>query len=134
MSQMPAAGFTPNIYYALAAVYSPNPAKPPFYVDLPFRLDGDSLKPVDSILALWRATPLALASSYSENLKRVAIAFDGGTEDGFTDIPVNVTRLDSLLTSLGIVHTAELHSGTHMAGIRDRIETKVLPFFSKALH
>ena len=75
-----------------------------------------------------------MVPQYGQNLKRMKIAFDAGSRDGFPDIPRNVQRLDSLLTSLGISHEAEIYDGTHGSRIRQRLESKVFPFFSKALH
>ncbi|MEO5590717.1 MAG: esterase, partial [Gemmatimonadaceae bacterium] len=82
----------------------------------------------------WESVPLTMVPSYASNLKRMAIAFDAGTNDGFRDIPANVQRLDSLLISLGVAHEAELYEGTHGSRIRSRLESKAFPFFSKALH
>jgi pimeloyl-ACP methyl ester carboxylesterase len=128
------AGFTADLMYGLAGVYSPNPAKPPFFVDLPFRLEGDSLVLVPETAAKWKITPLAMVPSYAENLRRMRIGFDGGTDDAHRDIPVNVIRLGSILDSLGIPHESEVYRGTHMVGIRSRIESKMIPFFSRVLH
>jgi len=132
-SEFAKAGFTPNRYYAEAAMYSPNKSKPPFFVDLPFTLAGDSIA-LDSAVAIrWSATPLTLAPAYVAGLRRLTIAFDAGTEDGIRDIPPNVRRLDSLLTKLGVPHLSELYPGTHGSRIRERIEKKVMPFFSENL-
>ena len=128
------AGFMVDLMYGLAGVYSPNPSKPPFFVDLPFRLEGDSLVLVPDVAEKWRMTPLAMVHEYAANLRRMSIGFDAGTEDGFKDIPANVQRLDSILTALDIPHQAEVYHGTHMAGIRGRIESKMIPFFSRVLH
>jgi S-formylglutathione hydrolase len=126
------AGFTANLLYAMAAAYSPNPDKPPFFADLPYRLEADSLVPVPDVLRKWRG-PLAMAESHIDALKRLAIAFDAGDADALTDIPVNVRALDSLLTAHGVAHTSEIYPGTHGSRIRARIETKVFPFFSRHL-
>jgi S-formylglutathione hydrolase len=133
-SQFAKAGFIPNIYFALAGMYSPNPRKPPFYVDLPMRLSGDSLVTIPEIAEKWTHTPLSLVPSHAASLRRMKIAFDAGTKDGFPDIPTNVTLLDSMLTALDVPHTAELYEGTHGSRIRSRIESKVFPFFSSTLH
>ena len=133
-SQFAKSGFLTNIDYALAAVYSPNPSKPPFYVDLPYQVAGDSLAVNDSVAPRWRASPMGMVPSHVANLRQMEIAFDAGTADAFSDIPANVTRLDSLLTALGVTHSAELYEGTHGSRIRARLETKALPFFSRYLH
>lgn len=133
-SHYPKAGFIPHIFYALAGVYSPNPAKAPFFVDFPYALSSDTLVLVPDVSKLWSNTPIAMVPSRVAALKRMKIAFDAGTADGFRDIPANVHKLDSLLTSLGVPHEAALYEGTHGSRIRERLETKVFPFFSKALH
>ncbi len=127
-------GFTPNRFFAEAAVYSPDPENPPFFVRLPYRLAGDSLLLDTAVARHWRATPLHMAGSYAKNLRRMAIAFDAGKDDALRDIPLNVQRLDSVLTSLSIPHTTELYEGTHGSRIRSRLESKTFPFFSRRLY
>lgn len=128
------AGFIANLLYALAGVYSPDSSKPPFFADLPFRLESDSLVAVPEVAAKWATYPISMVSEHAEALKRMKIAFDAGTGDGFKDIPVNVQKLDSLLTSLGVEHEAEIYEGTHGSRIRARLESNAFPFFSKNLH
>jgi len=128
------AGFMADLMYGLAGVYSPNPSKPPFFVDLPFRLEGDSLVLIPEVAKKWTETPIAMVPKYAANLRRMHIGFDAGADDGFRDIPLNVNRLDSMLTALDVPHEAEVYPGNHMKGIRGRIESKMIPFFSKALH
>lgn len=128
------AGFVPDIIYALGAVYDPDPSSPPFFMHFPYKLQGDSLVEVPAVAEKWNRSPLNMVPTYSKNLKRMAIAFDAGRQDAFKDIPVNVTRLDSMLTAMGIDHTAELYDGNHGTWIRRRLETKAFPFFSQHLH
>jgi pimeloyl-ACP methyl ester carboxylesterase len=133
-SQILKAGFQADLLLALAAAYSPNPAKPPLFIDLPNRAVGDSIVEVPGISAKWLASPMTFVPQNAANLRRMAIAFDAGRQDALKDIPISVTMLDSLLTSLQIAHTAELYDGDHMRRIRSRIETHAMPFFSKNLH
>ena len=127
------AGFIANILMALGAAYSPNPANNTLYIDLPYRLEADTLVEIKAVARKWRGGLLALVPSNASNLRRMSIAFDAGRQDALKDIPVNVQKLDSLLTALRVAHTAELYDGDHMKGIRNRLESKVIPFFSKAL-
>lgn len=129
-----AAGFTAHLLYGLAAAYSPNVDKPPLFADLPYRLDSGVLVPVPSVAEKWKAGPLAMASTHLDALRRLAIAFDAGDTDGLSDIPPNVRALDSLLTSHGIPHTAEIYEGNHGNRVRARFETRVFPFLSRSLH
>ncbi len=128
-----AAGFTAHLLYGLAAAYSPNIGKPPLFADLPYRLDSGMLVPVPSVAEKWKMGPLAMASSHLGALRRLAIAFDAGDADGLTDIPPNVRALDSLLTSQGIPHVAEVYEGNHGNRVRARFETRVFPFLSRSL-
>jgi len=41
--------------------------------------------------------------------------------------------IDHILTAYGIAHTFETYEGTHISGIQDRVEKKVVPFFSSNL-
>lgn len=132
-SQFAKAGFIPNIIYALAAMYSPNVARPPFFIDLPYGVKGDSIVVVPEVATRWLSVPLSEVGAYAASLKRMSIAFDAGRADGFRDIPINVQKLDSVLSSMGVTHTAELYDGTHGSRIRSRLETKVFPFFAGVL-
>lgn len=133
-SQIAAAGFSSDLELAVAAVYSPDLDRPPLFVDLPYRLRGDSLVPVESVKKRWTASLMNAVPAHASSLKQMAVAFDAGTADGFEDIPQNVSKLDSLLTRLGVAHTAELYDGDHLSRIRERLEAKVFPFFSQNLH
>jgi S-formylglutathione hydrolase FrmB len=114
--------------FARAAAWSPNPKNPPFFVDLPVK-DG---VPQPAIQAKWLAnSPLAMIDQYATSLKRhKAIQFDVGLEDGL--LGVN-QQLDALLTQAGIAHRFETYDGNHNNKVFERIETRVLPFFSTNL-
>jgi S-formylglutathione hydrolase len=58
-------------------------------------------------------------------------AVDAG--DMNTAIAGTVRRLDQILGEYGIAHTAEIYAGDHTNRIDERLETKVLPFFSAHL-
>jgi hypothetical protein len=60
-----------------------------------------------------------------------AVAVDAGDMD--TAIAGTVRKLDQILNAYGIAHTAEIYSGDHTNRIDERLETKVLPFFSEHL-
>jgi len=131
-SQIKAAGFIPNIFMALSAVYAPNPARPPLFVDYPVRVEADTLVIVPGVMALW-VPPLSLVERNLGSLKRMHIGFDAGSRDGFADIPANARALHDRLTRLGVEHTYEEYDGTHGSRIRERLERVVFPFFSERL-
>ena len=126
------AGFTANLLYGLAATYSPNLAKPPFFADLPYRLEGENLVADSAVLRKW-VGPLAMAPAHLSDLRRLSIGFDAGDEDGLRDIPPNVRALDSLLTANDVPHFAEVYSGNHGNRVRARLGSIVFPFFSRVL-
>jgi S-formylglutathione hydrolase FrmB len=113
---------------ARAAAWAPNPKNPPLYVDLPTR-NGE----VDPAVAVrWAAnSPVAMLDQYVPSLKKYkAIALDIGLQDGLiTSNQVFVERLQRF----GIPHTYETYEGDHGNRIPQRLEEKVLPFFSRHL-
>lgn len=127
------APFRSQLVIARSAFYSPDTTRPPLYVAFPVEADGDSLRLVPEVAALWRADPMALIPRSAPALRRLTIALDAGAQDGFPDIPANVRAVDSLLTAMGIAHEAEIYQGGHVDKVGERIVTKVLPFFSRAL-
>jgi hypothetical protein len=114
---------------ASAAAWSPNPANPPFFIDLPVK--GGELQPI--VFAKWTANaPLAMVDSYIHNLRRIkALAMDAGNED--RGIAATVRELDEVLNNYKIDHFSEIYEGNHVNRIGERIDTQVLPFFSKNL-
>jgi S-formylglutathione hydrolase FrmB len=124
------AGRGPMGTLARAAAWSPNPKNPPLFLDLPVK-DG-KLRP--EIVAKWAANaPLAMVDQYIPNLRRLhGIAFDVGNQDEAVQ-PASVKALDELLTRFDIAHTYETYDGMHSNKIGERIETRMLPFFSSNL-
>ena len=106
----------------------PNPSNPPLYFDLPVK-DG-KIQP--AIVAKWVANaPLAMIDQYVPNMKKLhAIAMDIGDKDGL--LPSN-KELDETLTRFGVAHSYELYDGDHTNKVAERIEMKMLPFFSNNL-
>lgn len=111
---------------AVASAWSPNPAKPPLYADLPF---GDRR---DNVLARWAANaPLAVIDQHIQDLRRYrAIAIDVGDEDGLKN---DAARLHEVLDSWNIPNTFEVYPGNHTSHVAFRFQDHVLPFFSRTL-
>jgi enterochelin esterase-like enzyme len=116
----------------LSAAFSPNPDRPPFFVDFPYELIDDTLRPLPEIWKKWQAFNLVNLVSFQQvNLLRLrAIRFDCGTSD--SNIVAN-RALAEALSAEGITYGYEEYEGTHGNRIRNRMETKVLPFFSEVL-
>jgi S-formylglutathione hydrolase len=121
-------GFGPSVNLASAAAWSPNPNNPPLYLDLPVR-DGQ-VQP--AVVARWAANaPLAMVAQYIPNLKLYkAIAMEVGTKD---NLLATNKELEQTFTVFGVTHTYEEYEGDHTNKVFERIETSVLPFFSKQL-
>ena len=67
--------------YAKAAAFSPNPARPPLFIDLPFAVAGPEGR--DTVWQKWLDDdPLSLVSRYSENLQTLdQIYIDNGDDE-----------------------------------------------------
>lgn len=122
------ADFFTKVIFASAAAWSPDPKNPPFFLDLP---TGDARERA-IVAAKWTANaPLAMIDQYITSLRRLhALAFDGGSRD---PLSASLKVLDRDLTKYGIRHSFEIYDGTHTSGVAKRMETKMLPFFSKNL-
>jgi S-formylglutathione hydrolase FrmB len=112
---------------ARAAAWSPNPSKPPLYLDLP---TGDAKA---DVLARWSANaPLALVHQYAPNLKRLrALGFDAGDQD--KSIFAACQALHGILGNYGIAHDYAEYEGNHTNRVAERIEKVAMPFFAKSL-
>jgi S-formylglutathione hydrolase len=121
--------FGTKTVFASAAAWSPNPTLPPFYIDLPVK--NGMLQPM--VLAKWNANrPLNTIDQYITNIKQLkAVAFDAGTRD--QSIAASIKTLDEELNKYGIRHFFEIYEGDHINRVAERIETKMLRFFSDNL-
>ncbi len=113
---------------ASAAAWSPNPKNPPLFIDLPTK--NGAVQP--AVLARWSANaPVAMADQYITSLKRLKnLALDIGDKDFLLNGNKELVRIFS---DNGLAHTFEIYEGDHVNHISDRVETKVLPFFSRVL-
>ena len=113
---------------AVAAAWSPNPRKPPLYLDLPL-MDG---KTDAAVLGKWAANaPLAFIDQYIGNLRRYrAIGLDVGDQDPGLD---ESKALKAVLDSYSIPVTFEIYHGTHTSAVADRFQNHVMPFFGRNL-
>ncbi len=113
---------------ASAAAWSPNPKKPPLYLDLPTK---DGVVQQD-VIAKWAAnSPLAFVDQYVRNLRRYrAISMDVGDQDG---LRTGAAKLHEALDNYGITNSFEIYHGTHTSAVADRFQNHVLPFFSSTL-
>jgi S-formylglutathione hydrolase FrmB len=127
--EIAAVDFLSKAMLASAAAWSPNPTKPPLYIDLPV-VDG---KPVPEVAAAWAANaPVTMLHQYIPALKTYrAIAIDSGDKDAM--IAPASRQLHELLDRYSIAHDFEIYDGDHLNRIERRLTDKVLPFFATHL-
>jgi enterochelin esterase-like enzyme len=120
--------FTARGQLAAAAAWSPNPNKPPLFLDLP--TESGQQRP--DVLAKWTANAaLAFIDQYIGNLRRYrAISIDVGDEDRLRD---DSAKLHAALDKYGIANGFEVYPGTHTSKLAVRFQNHVLPFFSQHL-
>lgn len=128
-AQVEAAGFGTSAMLASAAVWSPNPDNPPFYIDMPFK-DGELQQ---DVVARWVANaPLVFVHQYIPQLKSFEeIYIDAGDRDA--GIAQTVREMDAILSSYGVKHWSAIYGGDHVDGIHERITTHLMPMFSEVL-
>ena len=121
---------------ALSAAFSPNPQRPPFYVDFPFKERDGKLEKNEPAYQRWRAKmPLYLVEENQQNLRRLrGIFLDYGEKEQFSHIRITVRQFSNALAERDIPHTFEIYAGgDHGNKIRERVETRLLQFFSNKL-
>jgi len=113
---------------AVAAAWSPNPKKPPLYLDLPL-MDG---KTDTTVLEKWAANaPLAFIDQYVGNLRQYrAIGLDVGDAD---PVIAEGKALKAALDLYSIPVAFEIYKGTHTSAVADRFQNHVIPFFGRNL-
>ena len=123
------ADFGVKALFASGAAWSPNPENPPFYLDLPVK-NGEIQRNVEM---KWVANrPLNSIDQYISNLKELkGIAFDAGARD--QGIAASIRTLDGELNRNKVKHIFEIYEGDHINRIAERIENKMLQFFSDNL-
>lgn len=123
-----ALGFFVRATLAVASAWSPNPKKPPFYMDLPTK---DGVAQPD-VIARWAANaPNSMIHQYIPNMRKYkAIAFDVGDRDG---LKTDTEALHTILSNYSVDNSFELYDGDHVSGVADRFQNHVLPFFAKNL-
>ncbi|MEO6524812.1 MAG: alpha/beta hydrolase-fold protein [Mucilaginibacter sp.] len=122
--------FGTKYMFASLAAWAPDLNNPPFYFDLPFK-DGKALPAIQAKIIA--NAPLATLDQYITNLKALhAMGFDAGDKD-IPGIAASIKVLDAELAKYGIKHSFEIYPGTHTSRIGQRINQKVLAFFSDNL-
>ncbi len=131
----PSQGNYPNAITALAAALSPNPEKPPLYVDYPFERVNGRVQPNESAYNKWKENfPVYMVDAYRSNLLKLkGIHFTAGISDHLAHIPLGSRAFSHALTRAGIPHVFEMDGANHRELVREWIEARALPFFSLLL-
>ncbi len=118
--------------HAFSAATSTNPNNPPFYSDLPFDREGDSILISENVKAKWSANiPSYMADQYVSNLNLLrAISLDGGTADSWT---TGSQYFSDVLTKIKVKNSLEIYEGGHNDMLNERFYNNILPFFSEML-
>ncbi|HLB00418.1 MAG TPA: alpha/beta hydrolase-fold protein [Bacteroidota bacterium] len=102
--------------YAKAAAFSPNPSKPPFYLDLPFqRQDTDEDDPVWQ--RWWDDDPLAAVAASQKILRNMEMIY---LDQGDDETTLGTEEFDRELTRYGIGHTHNIFRGDHVDRFPER--------------
>jgi len=128
--------FYPVVFVAISAAFSPNPTRGPFYVDFPYEERDGRLEKNESAFARWRAKmPLYMVDENKENLLKLrGIFLDYGQKEEFPAIRTTSQQFSKALAERNVPHMFEVYEGgTHSGKIRERVETRVLQFFSEKL-
>jgi S-formylglutathione hydrolase FrmB len=123
-------------FVAVSSAFSPNPQRAPFYVDFPYQEHGGRLETNESAMAKWRAKmPLYMIDDNKENLMKLrGIFIDYGEKEEFSHIRITSSQFSKALAERNIPHVFEVYPrGDHGSLIKQRLETRVLQFFSEKL-
>ena len=107
-------GFSKQSGFALAAAISPNPAKPPFFLDKPFELVDGKVQAVPEVWKRYADADIThghLNSYLKQPLRLHGIMIVHGTLDQFA--PNQGKVLDKAMSDLGIEHVYVEHGGGH---------------------
>lgn len=121
---------------AISSAFSPNRDKGPMYVSLPFAAKEGLMIRSEPAYSNYRSRmPLYLIEQYRDNLSKLrGIFLDVGEVDEFTHIRRATAMLSTELSAREIAHTFEIYKGgDHGNKIRERFDTKLIPFFTAVL-
>lgn len=138
----PTTHFETNFYVrvliGVSQAFSPNPDRPPFYADFPFKISDGELVPNQPAHSRWESNFLAnrVDAYLAQPVRLNGLRFDAGSKDEFTHIPPTSRALSEALTAMGVEHTFEMYNGDHrnrLWGENGRLYTEVLPYLSRML-
>ncbi len=118
-----------RVAIAAAAAFAPNTNRIPYYGDFPVDNNGGLI--VENWERWLQHDAYTMINSFNNNLLLLkGIWIECGTND---DLYNSNLKTSQALDSLGITHVWEDYEGDHVNKIPERIEEKMLPFFSEVL-
>jgi hypothetical protein len=119
----------------MAAALSPDREREPFFADLPYKEEDGRLVPDEPAYSRFQLKlPVNMVPGFLTNLSKLrGIYVDVGAQDEFSHIPAGAIAFSRELAERGISHVFEEYQGDHNSRIPDRIEGRMLPFFSRTL-
>jgi S-formylglutathione hydrolase FrmB len=126
------------IFTTMFQAHLPDPDKPPLFVDLLARQEGDQLIIDARLMERFRNNFYleTMIPQYADNLKSLrGFKFDWTRKDGNFDHVYANQNFTHKLNEFGITHEAEEYNGEFGAdwGVDGRFYTDALPFFQKHL-
>jgi pimeloyl-ACP methyl ester carboxylesterase len=120
-----------EIVYDYAACYSPNPERPPFYVDLPVAHTSGEL--IQEVWDRWLAfDPVVNVHDRLDNLRKLSgILLDVGSNDDY-NLHWGHRLLSHYLTEAGIAHEHRENAGNHGGRARESYQM-ALQWLSRVL-
>jgi S-formylglutathione hydrolase len=128
--------FYVQVFTAMAAAFSPNSERPPLYVNFPYQERDGKLEKNESVYEKWTSKfPVNMVEQNKQNLLKLrGIFIDFGEKEEFSHIRIGGRQFSAALGERSIPHIFEIYaSGDHGSKIRQRLETRVLQFFSERL-
>jgi len=128
--------FGTQIFTTMFQAHLPNPGKPPLFIDLLARQEGDKLIIDAKLMDRFRNNFYleTMIPQYADNLKSLrGFKFDWTRNDGNFDHVYANQAFTHKLNEFGITHESEEYNGAFGAdwGVDGRLYTDVLPFFQK---
>jgi len=126
------------IFTTMFQAHLPNPDKPPLFIDLLARKQGDQLIIDASLMERFRNNFYleTMIPKYADHLKSLrGFKFDWTRNDSNFDHVYANQAFTRKLNEFGVIHEAEEFNGAFGAnwGLEGRIYTDVLPFFQRFL-
>lgn len=121
---------------AISAAFSPNKERAPMFVDHPFIEHKGRMTRNEPAYSNYRSKmPLYLIEQKRANLLKLrGIALDVGEFEEFSHIRNATPMLSNELSKRAIPHSFEIYKdGDHGNKIKERLSTKVIPFFTAVL-